>query len=213
MRLRYLLCAALSTGLTLLAPRGLSGQEALLCGSPQNPERERYVQQNLDRTDLRSVVESWEHQEGLSLSPSVRAAVLTEYLCEEHRQRQQRKKATDADIRAAGQRALVSYLAALREDKPRVETLGSLFAQNFGDAGWLFPKPRKFILLTVATQPPQAEVEVDELVLGPGKEILLLPGRHRVKASQSGFQLWQKDVDVEIGRNLRLQCNLLPSKP
>jgi PEGA domain len=183
-----------------------------LC-APGDPQQDRYVEQCLGRSDLQGTLEGWEHQQGLSLAPEARRALVTEYLCEEYRQIHARPKARESDVRAAGQNVLRTYLAALSENRPKVSTLSSLFGQSFGDSAWRFPKPRKYMLLLVVTRPPQAQVEVDGLPLGSNKKVLVLPGRHHLTAACPGYQTSQRNLEVSGEKNLVVDCVLQPSKP
>jgi hypothetical protein len=184
-----------------------------LCAPGGDPQQERYVEQGLGRSDLQGILDGWERQQGLLFAPEARRALLTEYLCEEHRQIHARPKARETDVRAAGQNVLRTYLAALSDDQPKVSTLSSLFGESFGDSAWRFPKPRQYMLVLVVTRPPQAQVEVDGLDLGSNKKVLVLPGSHLLTATCPGYQTSQQTLEVSGEKNLVVDCVLQPSKP
>ncbi len=212
MKSRSTLRSALSLGLLGLAAAGAARAEPLRCGAPASPAAEGYVARNLERADLQKILDDWQRREGIALIGPVRAMLAAEYLCEEYRQGQRRKGATDEDIRAAGGDVLRSYLRAQQSDTPKADTLNGFFAQHFGDPALFFPKVRQFIALTVLTQPAAAEVAVDGLGLGAAKKAFVTPGRHAVTASLQGFRGCRQEVEVTTA-NVVLHLALLHAKP
>lgn len=192
-------------------PVAQAWQEEALCDPAGGAEQEEYVRQNLDRAGLQADLTRLEEEAGVLIEPSTRRALLIEYLCEEHRQTRQRTRATAEDVRSTGQKALASYFAALAGDKDKVLSISGQFSLQFNESGWRFPKPRKYVILTVAAKPSEARIEVNGSPLPATRKMLAVPGRYQVRASHPGYQTWQKDVRVEAGKNLLVQCKLAPS--